>query len=97
MPYVPTSWSDNTSSPPAAWSGSSKVPAPWSEGITKHATVFTPVDKGTADWDINYSAPQTYFYNDTNMTYNDTNVNYNNLINNNQINQNLVSRWEQVV
>jgi hypothetical protein len=91
---IPTPWQPNSSKPTTAWGETAKNPSPWSESNPKNPTAFTPSDTRTpAGWNPNFQAPQTYLYNDENMTYNSTLVNYNNLINNNQINQRLVTTW----
>jgi hypothetical protein len=97
MARNPTNWSNNDVKPPASWSGVAKGVANWANNITKVPAVFTQRTKSVDAWGVNYQRAQTYYYNDSNMIYNDPNVQYNYLLNSNQSNQKLITRWGQVV
>lgn len=96
MARNPTPWSNNDVKPPVSWTGAAKSTTAYVNNITKHPTAFTPITKQNNSWGVTFGR-QTYFYNDSNMIYNDPNVEYNYLLNQNQLNQDLVTRWGQVV
>lgn len=96
MARNPTTWSNNDVKNPTSFTGVAKSTTAYVNNITKHATAFIQSTKQNNSWGVIFGQ-QTYFYNDSNMVYNDPNAEYNYLLNNNQLNQELVTRWGQVV
>jgi len=94
MAKNPTNWSNNDVKAPQSWGDSGVKSTPsWSNNIAKAVTTFTNTPKNTDAWGINYGPNQNYFYDDVNMTYNSALWNYDSLINFNQANQKLQTRW----
>lgn len=92
-----TVWSNNDVKNPTTFTVTTKSTSPWANNDVKIPSAFVTLTKSLDSWGINFQTPQTYFYNDSNMIYNDPFVEYNYLLNSNQINQRLISRWAQVV
>lgn len=97
MARNPTPWSNNDTKNPTSFTASTKVVSQWANNITKLPAVFVAAAKSIDSWGIHYQASQTYFYNDSNIPYNSSLIQYNYLLNNNQLNQELMTRWGQVV
>lgn len=65
----------------------------WVNNDVKHPSQFTTVTKQKDVWGVPEYTPQTYFYNDVDIPYNSNLFEYNFIVDNNTINQKLVTKW----
>lgn len=87
-----TPWADQ-SKQRTAWASDTKTPTAFTPVDTPNPTRYTPNDTPVPGaWGPNFQDEQTYFYDDD-MPYDSDFTRYDTLVNNNQDNQRLQTRW----
>jgi hypothetical protein len=92
MPKSISQWVKNSTKNPTLATPVPKSQSQWNNNVVKNIASYTVAGKTPTSF-IPEHPIQTYFYNDSKFSYNSPLTLYNTLVNNNVINQRLMTSW----